>query len=455
MKIFVSHSSRNKPLVREITLCLPQHVRAWIDENEILLGDDIAFSIRNSIDATSDYLLLFVDEHAARSEWVRRELEWALQHEAHIGRLFVLPIVLDRPSWVDLVPENLQTRRYLACSDYSQRGIRHLADNLISELFARLSRDLDYAVENKKPSQAVGLLDQADEYLQEVADLVRVAVFAHRRENPMSILELYNKLRSSAALDFQGLGQFEDLLGRLRQRGLLAGVVCFGDDLYIEEEHYAWKTTMYREQKRRIAAQAVRYVSSGSVVALDAGSTTLEIAKLLGRNLKMRLLEDLHVVTNSIPAANFLLSIASELGLEDQNRTLNIYVAGGRIRCNTLAVVSDKGMTDSSGESDLASTIRNLGGADVAFVGTNGVSLARGFATHVEDESRTKGVMLSEAERRYVVTTPDKFGIEEDHTFARFEDSISIITISDHYESVVHTYQSHLAGGPSSVIIAR
>lgn len=455
MKIFMSHSSRIKPLVREVAHHLPRHILSWIDENEILIGDDIKFSIMRSIDAHSDFLLVFVDEHAARSEWVRKELLWAFEHENNIGRPFVLPVVIDRDSWEVLIPEDARGRRYLTCEDYSQAGIRSLAESLVSELFARLSRDLDTARLQKKPNQAVSLIDQADDYLREVADVIRVAVYPHRKENPISIDDLYVHLQTQAAFNIQGVRGFEEILGRLRQQGYLAGVVCYGDDLYVEEEHYAWKTTTNRDQKRSIAAQAVKFVQSNSVIALDAGSTTLEIAKLLGRNLKMRVVDNLRVVTNSIPAASHLLNVASELGIEDNNNRLNIYMAGGRIRCNTLAVVSDEGMTESSGEGDLASTIRRLGGADAAFVGTNGISTQHGFTTHEECECRTKQVLLREARNRFVVTSPEKFDIEERFAFASFDDEINIISVLDGHEDIIRRYEAELERTSSTLIIVR
>ena len=39
MRIFLSHSSIQKPLVREIKKRLPQHLNAWIDEERLLFGE--------------------------------------------------------------------------------------------------------------------------------------------------------------------------------------------------------------------------------------------------------------------------------------------------------------------------------------------------------------------------------------------------------------------------------
>jgi hypothetical protein len=40
MQIFLSHSSRQKPLVREVMRNLPEYLGLWIDEQKLLFGDN-------------------------------------------------------------------------------------------------------------------------------------------------------------------------------------------------------------------------------------------------------------------------------------------------------------------------------------------------------------------------------------------------------------------------------
>ena len=81
MQIFLSHSSKQKPLIREIRKNLPEHLESWIDEEKLLIGDDISASLQSAIKVETDYLLIFLDAHAASSTWVAAELRWALQAE--------------------------------------------------------------------------------------------------------------------------------------------------------------------------------------------------------------------------------------------------------------------------------------------------------------------------------------------------------------------------------------
>lgn len=138
MRIFLSHSSRDKPLIREVQRNMPHHVRAWIDEREIRLGDSLHGSIRSAITSGTDFVVIFIGPEAVRSEWVRQELEWALAHERQLGRTFVLPVILDKSSWGQL-PTDFQDRRYLSCTDFSEMGLRDFSRRLADELFALVS----------------------------------------------------------------------------------------------------------------------------------------------------------------------------------------------------------------------------------------------------------------------------------------------------------------------------
>lgn len=144
MRIFLSHSSRDKPLIREIVGYLPPHIRPWIDERDIRVGERLDRSIWKAIAIETEFLVIFIGPEAVRSAWVKRELEWALAREQEIGRIFVLPVLLDRESWNEL-PKEFQNRRYLPCTDLSETGVRHFSQQLADELFALVSEELKFS----------------------------------------------------------------------------------------------------------------------------------------------------------------------------------------------------------------------------------------------------------------------------------------------------------------------
>jgi DeoR family fructose operon transcriptional repressor len=143
-------------------------------------------------------------------------------------------------------------------------------------------------------------------------------------------------------------------------------------------------------EKRRIAQAALSELEGASTVLLDAGSTTALLAELLPVG------KELVVVTNSLPIA---MSLAARTDL-------SLHVLGGRVRPRTLATV------DAAALAQLAELC-----VDVAFLGTNGVSVERGFTTADPAEAAVKRAMVAAARRAVVLTDASKVG---DDQLARF-----------------------------------
>src|SRR5882724_2850701 len=141
MRVFLSHSSKDTALVREIRQSLPEHVRTWIDEQSLLIGDDIEASTRDVIGTQIDLVIIFIGRDSVKSAWVRKELKWALKRESKLGHSFVLPVALDSESWELVEPAKFRGRKYLECYDHTAAGIRAVAGQLQEVLFAWASRE--------------------------------------------------------------------------------------------------------------------------------------------------------------------------------------------------------------------------------------------------------------------------------------------------------------------------
>lgn len=142
MKIFLCHSSRDKALVREIRSLLPPHVKAWLDESELLVGMELENSIRKAIQRDTDYVVVFLGRDSIKSEWVRKELAWALDREKKIGHTFVLPVLLD-DVWDKVTPAEFKNRFYLKCFEQTQAGIRNFTHILSDQLFGWVCQRLE------------------------------------------------------------------------------------------------------------------------------------------------------------------------------------------------------------------------------------------------------------------------------------------------------------------------
>jgi len=66
----------------------------WLDEGEMLVGDSLIEKLREGIDSM-DYVGAVISSHSIASEWVRRELDVAVNQEIQGRRVKVLPLLLD------------------------------------------------------------------------------------------------------------------------------------------------------------------------------------------------------------------------------------------------------------------------------------------------------------------------------------------------------------------------
>ncbi|GIM44714.1 DeoR family transcriptional regulator [Collibacillus ludicampi] len=159
-----------------------------------------------------------------------------------------------------------------------------------------------------------------------------------------------------------------------------------------------------KQEKERIAEKASSLVNDGDSVLLDAGTTTLEIAKkFLGR-------KNITVVTNAINIASILL----------QNPNIEIVMTGGDVRHSTQSLVGH-------------ATVQFLQAlrVDHAFIGCSGLSMERGLMNSNMAEGEIKRTMMQIAEKVYVVADHTKFEATSFSVFASWERVDAIITTEE------------------------
>ena len=147
------------------------------------------------------------------------------------------------------------------------------------------------------------------------------------------------------------------------------------------EPSFKEKRAEYFEDKIRIGELAAELVNEGDSVILDTGTTTLEIAKRIkGKRVT--------VITNGLDIAEELSDVE---GLE-------VILTGGTLRGKTRAMVGYLA----------ENTLRNFK-ADLAFIGTNGISVDDGITTPNHIEAMTKRAMIASANQVYAVCDASKF----------------------------------------------
>lgn len=162
--------------------------------------------------------------------------------------------------------------------------------------------------------------------------------------------------------------------------------------LRVVEPGLTERETTRAEYKDAIARAALEFLPpSGGSLLLDAGTTTGRLAALLPPD------RDLVVVTNTVPIAARLSAMPS----------ISLLLLGGRVRGLTLAAVGEPALR-------VLETLR----VDVAFIGTNGISVGHGLSTPDSEEAAVKRAMVRSAHYVVVLADSSKIGREDLVSFA-------------------------------------
>ena len=191
-------------------------------------------------------------------------------------------------------------------------------------------------------------------------------------------------------------------LAALEQRGLLrrvhGGAIGVHELTFEPEVH---ERVSHAAEKDAIVRAALRHVPAGASILIDAGSTTARLAALLPAG------QEYIVCTNSLPIAMTLAGRPS----------ITLKLLGGTIRRPTLAGVGQTAL-------DALAALN----VDIAFLGTNGISLNRGLTTPDEQEALVKNRMVPTARRRILLADHSKCGRESLCRHAELTDIDLLIT---------------------------
>jgi DeoR/GlpR family transcriptional regulator of sugar metabolism len=436
MQIFLSHSSRQKPLVREVKRNLPECLDVWLDEQKLIFGDSVPASLEAVLKTETDYVLLFIDEYAAASPWVSQEIEWAFEAEKNSGRTILLPIVIDEEAADRFGSVELRNRKHLSLPDFTEASIRSLAEALTSSLFALMARDLQ-SLRSPKPRAVSSTVSEASEILHAKSILIEKAVFPHRQSNPLSLQALRDAVNSQLEDPLDPV-DFDAILTSVMRVNLIPGLYFDGYEVYLVEEHSLWKSEVNRDRKERIGRRVSALIKNGATVFLDAGSTSGEVASVLVRRLQNRALTNIRVATTSISIASLVSQCCVSMGFDDSFSAVRLYVPGGRVREATQAIVGLDASMDS-----IADLAEQLGGFDVGVIGVNGVDLVEGFTTHDNAEVVNKKAIMRASKTRLLVGDSSKLGIVLEEKFAQFADDLVYIVDNDPNNELLVSVSNH------------
>lgn len=123
---FISHSSKDKPFIRQLTTDLTKAgVSVWLDEQKILVGDSITEKVSQGL-AESDYFLLALSEASVSSPWVQKELNSALISEIEKRKVKILPLKLSECE----IPTLIKDKKYADFTGSYKSALNELIKSL-------------------------------------------------------------------------------------------------------------------------------------------------------------------------------------------------------------------------------------------------------------------------------------------------------------------------------------
>jgi DeoR family fructose operon transcriptional repressor len=211
-------------------------------------------------------------------------------------------------------------------------------------------------------------------------------------------------------------------LRALSEKGLLkrthGGAIPLGHTT--EEPTYEDKEFLYSDEKGRITQYAASLISDGDTLAIDSGSTTFELVKLITNKKKLT------IVLNDIKLAAYL----------EQNSTANIILLGGALRHGYQCTVGPL-------------TLASLAGLNVdkAIMGCNAFSISKTFTTPDINHAEIKRAFIQSASQVFMLCDSSKFGKVTFAEFASLSDIDFLITdegIPDEFRSLCADYKDTL-----------
>ncbi len=159
---------------------------------------------------------------------------------------------------------------------------------------------------------------------------------------------------------------------------------------------YRVRENQRAESKRAIAAAAAALVNDGDAIALDVGTTVLQIVDQLTAP------SNLTIVTVNLRTA---WAVANSRTLR---RPFRLIVSGGVVREHELTMIGYSAISH-------LETMR----VDIAFLGVGGISVNAGLTDYSLDDAELKRVLVASARQVVVLADSTKIGQE---TFAQIAD---------------------------------
>ena len=194
----------------------------------------------------------------------------------------------------------------------------------------------------------------------------------------------------------------EGRLKRTHGGAVMASTSAGSNIIYTPFEQRKTEHPSYKEE---VALEAIKYISDGQVIALDSGTTSLELAKAIKKRF-----QSLTVVTNSLTIANELAGAPG----------ITLALTGGIYNPDEQAFLTD-----------MATLILARININVLFLTTCGISLERGITYQRMEDITIQSKLMEASDKTIVIADSSKLGAASLVTMCGIE-KISMIITDNH-----------------------
>ncbi len=177
---------------------------------------------------------------------------------------------------------------------------------------------------------------------------------------------------------------------------------------------YDQRFTRNKENKEAICQAASRFISDNDILFVDCGTTMIHLTRYIPK------CESITVITNSLPVVSELINFPN----------VKLVLVGGEALSERKAIygpVAERNIMQYH--------------ANKAFVGADGVTLAKGLSSFDEKESAITLKMIENADDVYLLCDSSKIGRDSYITFAPISQVDCLITDSDLDQSLLSNYR--------------
>src|SRR5690349_5788526 len=123
LRVFLSHSSQDKPFVRQLANFLERGDLAepWLDEREIAPGENIVLKVQEGLE-NAHVALVILSPASVASNWVSEEWTAKFWQQVKSGKVTVVPVLYQDCK----IPALLQNKKYFDLRTNHTEGFRQI-----------------------------------------------------------------------------------------------------------------------------------------------------------------------------------------------------------------------------------------------------------------------------------------------------------------------------------------